>query len=488
MSFTLMVTICAVAFVFLMLLAIGYCKAPPDMAYIISGLRRRARIIIGKAAIRIPFFERLDRLPLKLIKIDVKTRESVPTAEFINVNVDAVVTIKVSSEPGAIAKASENFLNKDEIYISSMVTDVLEGNIREIIGTMQLESMISDRQSFAQRVQENAVPDMAKMGIEIVSFNVQSFSDENNLIVDLGIDNTTKIKKNAAIVRAESERDVAIAQAKAKQEANDAQVSSETDIAERQNQLSIRVAELKKLEDTKNAEADAAYDIQKQEQRKTIEIKSSEADIARQEKMIELRMKEVQVKEQALDAEIKKTAEADRYATQQRAEADLFRRQKDAEAKKFEAEQEALALKAKAEADKFAQQQQAIGVETLGKAEATAIKAKGQAEAEAMEKKAEAYQKYTGAAVLEMVVGILPAVAEQVATPLSRIDRISIIGGDGANGVDSLASNVPAVMAKTMEAVKEATGIDMAEIIKANSLEAKVTRNVNVTGLKDIDE
>ncbi|MBQ6787569.1 MAG: flotillin family protein, partial [Lachnospiraceae bacterium] len=237
------------------------------------------------------------------------------------------------------------------------------------------------------------------------------------------------------------------------------------------------------------AMADAAYDIQKEEQRKSIEISTANADIARQEREIELKQKEVAVKEQALEAEVKKQAEADKYAAQQKADAQLYQRQKEAEAKQFEAQREAEARKAQAEADRFAREQEAEGIRAVGEAEAAAIAAKGLAEAEAMEKKAEAYAKYNKAAVAEMMIKVLPEIAEKVAQPLGQIDKITIIGGGegSSNGVDQVAGNVPVVMAKVFESMKEATGIDLANIINAESYDAKVNRNVNLTGLEDIN-
>ena len=240
--------------------------------------------------------------------------------------------------------------------------------------------------------------------------------------------------------------------------------------------------------DTKKAMADAAYEIQKEEQRKTIEITTANADIAKQEREIELKQKEVAVKEQALNAEIKKQAEDEKYAAQQKADAALYQRQREAEAKKFEYEKEAEARKAQAEAERFAREQEAAGIRAVGEAEAAAIQAKGLAEAEAMEKKAEAYAKYNKAAVAEMMIKVLPDIAAKVAEPLTQIDKITIIGGgDGSNGVDQVAGNVPVVMAKVFESMKEATGIDLAEIINADSYDAKVNRNINVSGIDSVN-
>ena len=488
-----------VACLVIILLTMGYVKAPPDMAYIISGMKRKSKVVIGKASIRIPFFERLDKVTLRLIPIDVKTSNAVPTADYININVDATVNVKISNNPEKLRLAAENFLNKPTEYIASVAREVLEGNVREIVGKMRLEEMVSDRQKFANLVKENAEPDLAAMGLDIISFNVQNFVDGNEVIENLGIDNIVKIKKSAAIARAESERDIKVAQAAADKESNDAAVAAQTEIAKKQNELAIKKSELQMEADTKKAMADAAYEIQREEQRKTIEITTANANIARQEREIELKQKEVAVKEQALEAEVKKQAEAEKYAAQQRSDAALYQRQKEAEAKQFEiqhaaeakqyeAQREAEARKAQAEADRFAKEQEAAGIRAVGEAEATAIQAKGIAEAEAMEKKAEAYAKYNKAAVAEMMIKVLPDIAGKVAEPLGQIDKITIIGGgDGGNGVEQVAGNVPVVMAKVFESMKEATGIDLSNIINAESYDAKVNRNINLSGLDSVN-
>ena len=495
---TLIIVVIVVALL-IILLCMGYVKAPPDMAFIISGIKKKSKVVIGKASIRIPFFERLDKLNLRLIPIDVKTSNAVPTADYININVDATVNVKISNQPDKLRLAAENFLNKNTEYIANVAREVLEGNVREIVGRMRLEEMVSDRQKFAELVKENAEPDLAAMGLDIISFNVQNFVDGNDVIENLGIDNIVKIKKAAAIARAESERDIKVAQAAADKESNDAAVAAQTEIAKKQNELAIKKSELQMEADTKKAMADAAYEIQKEEQRKTIEITTANADIAKQEREIELKQKEVAVKERALEAEVKKQAEAEKYAAQQKADAALYQRQKEAEAQQFEAQRIAEAKKAQAEADRYSKEQEAQGIRAFGEAEAAAVRAKGVAEAEAiqakglaeaeaMEKKAEAYAKYNKAAVAEMMIKVLPDIAGKIAEPLSQIDKITIIsGGDGANGVDQVAGNVPAVMTKLFESMKETTGIDLANIINAESYDAKVNRNITVNGLEGVN-
>lgn len=475
-----MIAVIAVVVIILAILASGYVKAPPDTAFIISGFQKGQRILIGKAGIKLPFFERLDKLSLKLVAIDVKTSDAVPTADYINIQVDAAVNIKVGDEPQKLQKASQNFLNRDSEYIAKVAREVLEGNMREIVGKMRLEEMVSDRQKFAELVKENAEPDLAAMGLDIISFNVQNFVDSNQVIENLGIDNIVKIKKSAAIARANSEKEIKIAQARANKEANDERVLAETEIAKKNNDLAIKSAELKKESDIKKAEADAAYKIQEEQQRKELEITSANANIARQEREVELRAREVEVTEKSLEAEVKKKAEAERYAKQQQAEADLYRRQKDAEADQFEKIREAEAKKAQAEAQRYAMEQEALGIKAKGEAEAASIRAQALAEAEGMEKKAEAYQRYNKAAMAEMMIKVLPEIAGKIAEPLSQIDKITIIGGGSEdNGIGSVAGNVPVVMAKLFESMKEATGVDLSEIMRADTYDAKVNRNIS---------
>lgn len=471
----------------LLIITQGYVKAPPDHAYIISGLRKEPRVLVGRAGLKLPFFEQLDKLYLGQITVDIKTDEYIPTNDFINVMVDAVAKVRVADDPAMLKLAMRNFLNKNSAKIAADLQDSLQGNMREIIGTLTLRAINTDRDSFSDQVMAKASKDMEKLGIEILSCNIQNVTDEHGLIQDLGMDNTSKIRKDASIAKAEAERDIAIAQAAADKASNEARVLAETEIAQKNNELAIKKAELQKASDTKKAEADAAYEIQKQEQQKTIQAATVNAQIAKAEREAELRKQEVAVQQQALEAEINKKADADRYAIEQAAAADLTRRQREAEAKKYEREKEAEAQKAQAEAQKYAMLQEAEGIRAKGEAEAAAIQAKALAEAEGMEKKAQAYQKYNHAAMAEMMMKVLPEIAGKIAQPLSQIDKITIIGGgNGADdGVGNIADNVPVVMAKLFESMKEATGVDLAEIMKADTYDAKVTRNINLNGAED---
>ena len=469
-------------------LASGYVKSPPDVAYIISGFHKKPRVLIGKAGVKIPFFERLDKLSLGAIQIDVKTKSAVPTAEYINVRVDSTVSVQVGRSDEMIALAAQNFLNVDRETIASKINDLLEGNIREIVGQMKLTEMVSDRKSFSEKVQANVVPDLAKFGLELVSFNVQNFSDEGGVIDNLGIDNVEQIRKNAAIAKSDAQREIAVAEAANAKKSNDAKVAAAEDIAIRNNEFEMKQASLKRTADTAKAQADAAKSIEQEKQRQLKDVAATEADIARQEKQIELKEREVAIKEKALDAEVKKTAEAEKYAEQQKAdaklyatqkqsEADLYERQKAAEATKFEAEKAAEAQKAKAEAEATAQKKLAEAVQAQGEAEAAAARAKGLAEAEAirakaeaeaegMMKKAEALKEYGDAAKQQMELDAikvlyqqLPAIAQAIGEGYANAD-IKLIGNDSGQLAGNMMSNITQII----EGFKGSTGIDLTSL------------------------
>ena len=465
----------------LFIILTGYVKAPPDVAFIISGIRKTPKVLIGRAGIKIPFLERKDFLIVKQISIDVKTNGFIPTFDFIGVDIDAVCKVRVitdntvvigdgdiTREVRGIDLAAKNFLNMGEDQIALALVDSLQGNMREIIGTVPLRELCNDRKKFGDEVQSKAQRDMNALGIEIISCNIQRITDENDLIPALGQDNMSQIQKDASIAKANADRDVAIAEARAAREANEAKVQADTDIAERQNQLAIKRAALKQQEDTARAAADAAYAIQEQEQRKAINTATVNAEIARTEREAELKEKAVAVKKQELSAQIERQADADKYRRQQEAEAELIREKKRAEAVRYALEQEAAGIKAK------------------GEAEAAAIKAKGEAEAAAMEKKAEAYQKYNNAAIVQMLVGVLPDVAKSVAEPIKSIDNLNIYDSGSGSGAASVSGFSPVVMKQVFDTMSEATGVDLREIMKANTIEAKTDRHITIDSVPEI--
>lgn len=457
--------IAAIVVALLVFMLSGYVKASPDEALILSGLHAKPRVLIGRAGFKIPFFERVDRLCLKQISVDIKTDQFIPTNDFINVRVDAVAKVRVTEDPDGMLLAERNFLNMREADIAASLQDSLQGNMREIIGTLDLKSINTDRDSFSDQVMAKASRDMEKLGIEILSCNIQNVTDEHGLINDLGMDNTSKIKKDASIAKAKAEKEVAVAQAEADREANEARVAADQQIAQRQNELAIKQAQLKAVEDTERAKADAAYHIQEQEQRRTVLEAETRA-----------KAESVRVREQELDAEVRKQAEADKYKEIQNAEARMEAQKREAEAQVYAAEQEAKAIRLRGEAE-------AEAARARGLAEAEAARAKGEAEAAALEKRAEALQKMNQAGMAEMMIKILPDMAAAVASPLSSIDHVSIYGGaEGGSGISQISGAMPAVIKQVFDTMSDATGVDMRDVLRAGTIDAATQRNIRVEG------
>jgi len=495
---------CAVAlFIFLFIIA-AYTKAGPDEAIMISGLGKR-KILRGKAGFRLPFLQRKDKLSLKAFQVDIKTRESIPTNEFINIMVDGVANLKISSNPELLERAFETVLGMSQGDLIEQVKQVLEGNMREIIGTVGIRQLVQDRKGVAEAVKENVIPDMEKLGLELVNFNIQNFSDDNKVIENLGIDNISQISKEAAIAKANAERDVSIARAKAAQDANEAEVNSKTVIVQKNTEYSLKESELKIKSDTAKANADAAYAIQKQKRQEEINIATTNAEISKREREVELGNKEVELAERKLTAEVNKKADAQKYAAEKAAEAEAFQRQKAAEAAKVEAERQAEIKRIAAEAEKAAREQAAKAVEIEAAAqraaraaaaeavkleaaaakeaafaEAAGIEAKGQAEAKATREKAEAMKAFNDAATLKLVLdsGVLPetvkAYAEPIAAALGQIDGITMYGsGNEAQLVENISKAGDQVFA----GLNKTLGIDVKSLL-LGYLGPKVLSNV----------
>ena len=478
------------AVIFVTLIFKAFWKvAGTNEVLIVSGLGK-VKTKTGGGIFVIPVIQKVQKMTLENIQVDFTSRNEIPTKDAINILVDAVANMAISQDPERQKIAASKFAGYSIEKIQEIVTPVLEGNIREIISQTYFEDLIrGDKKEFAERIQENVTPNLADMGIDLTTFNIQNYSDKKGVINDLGIENTEKIKKDASIAAAKAKAEVAIESAKADQAANDAKVAAATEIARKQTEFAIEKAELQRKADTEQAKADAAKQIEAENQRKQHEIAIANANLAKQEKEIELKEREVAIKERSLEAEVKKTAEAKKYAeqqaadaklyaTQKAAEADLFERQRQAEAAKIEAEKKAEADLALATAEAEAQKKlaEALEAEGLAKAaaakaqglaEAEAIKAKAEAEAEGLLKKAEAMEKYGEAAkqdmqleALKVLYTQLPAIAEAIGKGYADAD-IHLIGNDSGQ----LAGNMMGNITQIIEGFKGSTGVDPMSVL-----------------------
>ena len=489
--------------VVLMIILIKSCwkVAGTNEVLIISGMGK-VKKKTGGGIFVIPLLQRVQKMTLENIQVDFTSRNEIPTQDAIHVLVDAVANMSISLDPDRQAIAASKFAGYSVAQIREIVIPVLEGNIREIISQTRFEDLIrGDKKAFAEKIQENVTPNLADLGIDLTTFNIQNFSDRNGVIQDLGVDNIEKIRKEASIAAAKAKAEVAVAQAQADKEANDAKVAAATEIAQKQTEFAIRKAELQKQADTEQAKADAAKQIEAENQRREQEIATANANLARQEKEIELQERAVAIKEKALEAEIKKTAEAKKYAeqqaadaalykTQKAAEADLFERQRLAEAAKIEAEKkaeadlalaqaEAAAKKALADAVRAQGEAEAAAAQAKGLAEAEAIKAKLQAEADGLREKAEAMKQYGDAAMADMQMQAiktyfeqLPEIARAVGEGYQGVDKIVMLGNDSGQ----LAGNIMSTTTQISEGLSESIGIDLKGLL-TGMLGAKIVTN-----------
>ena len=482
---------------FIILIKSCWKVAGTNEVLIVSGLGK-VKTKTGGGIFVIPLVQKTQKMTLENIQVDFTSKNEIPTQDAIHVLVDAVANMAISQVPERQKVAASKFAGYTIGQIRDIVIPVLEGNIREIISQTKFEDLIrGDKKAFSELVMENVTPNLADMGIDLTTFNIQNFSDKNGVIRDLGIENIEKIKKEASIAAANAKAEVAVAQAEADKRANDAKVAAATEIAQTQTEFAIKKAEMQKQADTKQAEADAAKQIEAENQRREQEIATANANLARQEKEIELKAREVEIKERALEAEVKKTAEAKKYAdqqiadaklyaTQRAADADLYERNRRAEAEKLEAEKKAEAELALATAEAEAQKKLAEAIKAKGEAEAAAEEAKGiarakaiQAEAEAeakgMLEKAEALKQYGDAARQQMELDAvkvlyeqLPAIAEAIGKGYAGAN-IHLIGNDSGQ----LAGNMMGNMTQIIEGFKGATGVDPMSVI-SGMLGAKI--------------
>lgn len=514
-------------------------KLPQDVAGIVTGLKKR--VINGGGGLVIPVLERMDVISLSAISLTVSIEDS-RSSQQVPVDVDSTVVVKVKNATNEILAAGELFAGKNSeqvtLSIKNIITNVMEGKLREVVASMTVEELYQDRDKFSATVQDSVATELNTMGLEIVSFTIKDISDKNDYIASLGKKQIAEVKKDAEIAQAEATKERDLKTSVARQESEKAKADAAAKISEAEKDMILKQEQFRTEQETAKAKADASYQIQKnitqqdviesemknqlliQERQKDIEEAQVQIEITKELKKKELAEKQADTAKESLRATVLEPALAEKQKLETEADANKYRQiakaQANAEEQKVSAEASATAMKlsANAEAEKvkvsglaeadtlraiktaeaetiklnaLAEAEgikakliaEADGLKAKGIAEAEGIKAKGIAEAEAMEKKAEAYSKYNSAAVLEMLVNVLPEMAKNVAEPLSKIDKITIIGGgNDANGVDGLAGNVGAVMAKTFETLEATTGIDMKKMVDADIL-GKTTKNIN---------
>lgn len=423
---------------------------------------RKMKIVRGGGAFILPIFQQAQFLSLLSHKLDVTTPE-VYTEQGVPVMTDAVAIIKVGGTVEDIATAAEQFLGKPTEALKSEAQEVLEGHLRAILGSMTVEEVYRNRDRFAQEVQGVAAKDLKKMGLQIVSFTIKDVRDKHGYLDALGKPRIAAVKRDADIAEAEAIRDSRIQKAKAEEEGMKAELLRDTNIAEAAKEKELKVAAFKKDQDLARAEADQAYFIQEARSKQSVVEEQMRVEIVRKEREIDLEAKEILRREKQYDAEVKKKADADRYAVVQSAEAEKSRKVLEADALQYhiEAEAKALAEQKRLEGLAIADAERARGT-----AEAEVIRLRGLAEAEAKEKLAEAFEKFGEAAVLDIVVKMMPELAGKVAEPLKSIDKLTVVDTGNGEGAARVSNYVTQLMATAPQMLKDVSGLDIEKMIK----------------------
>lgn len=408
-------------------------KCPPDKLMIVSGAGKM-RSVSGKGTFVIPLLQRVDTLSLGAVQVQLTTENDIPTQDAILIHACAVANFQIGQTPELIETASKNYLNLDKEEMTRQVTEVMLGKMREVIGQMDLKELMRDRESFNAKVFGGSKDDLANLGLELRTFNVQDFSDSQGIIRSMGADQAAEIKKEAEL----------------------AQIKAAEEVAIRQNQLDLKQADLKKQADKAKAEADMVKATVTAEKQRELYIAQQEAEIAAETKKVELAERQADVRERELNATVKKQAEADRYAAEQAAEADLYKRTKQAEAARIERQNQS-------DAELYSAQKDAEGIQARAKAEAEATRLKGESEGVAEKAQAEAYNGMDNPYLLaNRYIDIMPKVAEQVAKPLTAVDSIKMYGSGNAQ---KLVKETTSIVDQVASGLKDSTGIDLPSLL-----------------------
>lgn len=460
--------IIAVIFVMVILVSTMWKRVPQDKALVITGLKKR--VISGGGGFVIPLLERADKISLENMKIEVRT-DGARTEQGVDIRADGVAVIKVKSDKESILNATEQFNTGKESQTIEIIKDtgkdVLEGKLREIISKMTVEEIYKDREKFASQVQEVAAVGLAGMGLELKAFTIRDISDKNGYLEALGKPRIAEVKKNASIAEAEALKETQIKTSESERLGAEAKILAETQVAAATKEKELKVQSYREEQETAKAKADLAYEIEKNRVAKEVTETAMLVEITKKEKETEIQTQEAIRKERELLATVNKQADAEKYKAEKQADAEKYKAEKQAEARKYaqlqEAEAASQAIKIKAEAE-------AEAIRIKGEAEASSILAKGNAEAETMEKKAEAYKLYNEAAVAQMIIEKLPDIANAVAQPLAKTEKIVIVDqsgkesqGSGASKVTGYVTDIVSQLPETIEAM---TGFNFMDALK----------------------
>jgi flotillin len=487
-----LVLLAIIAFVAAMvIISRNYIKVSPNTVAVLSGRKRKLadgrtvgyRMVRGGAALRFPLLEKVEYLHLNVMTIPLEIKRAY-TLKGVPVSVKAVANVKIRGDETSLQASAERFLGMTHVEVQKVIFQTLEGHLRSILGTLTVEEVNSDRQSFAQKLTTEAATDLEKMGIGVDVLTIQEISDEEDYLNALGKRRTAEVKRDATIGEAEAHRDAKIKSSQAMQEGEKAKFQAEADIAQAQRDFAIRQAQYQAEIETQKARAEQAGPLAEASARQSVVAEEVKVERTRTQEMISVQEQEVLRKQKELEATVIKPAEADRQAAVTRAEALKQSAILEAEGRRSamiamaEAEQEKLRKEGagRAAAVEAEGRAEAAKIEAIGLAQAKAIEAQGVAEATAILRKAEAWKEFNDAARLQTILEKLPAIIQAsegvfgaVAAPMGNIDKLVVIDQGGGNGdgggLGRLGKASPAVVFNFLQQL-EALGLNVPTVLQ----------------------
>jgi flotillin len=481
------------------LFSANYIKVPPNEAAVFSGRKRQLgdgrtvgyRLIKGGAALRIPLLEQVDYLSLNLMTIPLEIRRAY-TLKGVPVFVKAVANVKIKGDDVSLQAAAERFLGMSTEELQRVIFQTLEGHLRSILGTLTVEEINNDRQSFAQKLTSEAATDLERMGIGVDVLTIQEVSDEEGYLDALGKRRTAEVKRDAQIGEAEATRDSKIKASVAMQEGEKVKLDTEANISLAQRDLSVKQAQYQAEVEKERATAEQSGPLSSAKARQSVVAEEVRIEKIRTQEQISVQEQEILRREKELEATVVRPADAQRTAAVMKAEAAKQTAILEAEGRKValiataEAEQERLRKEGQGRAAAIESEgkAEAAKIEAIGLAQAKAIEAQGLAEANAILKKAEAWQQFNEAARLQTILEKLPAIIEAtapvfgaVASPLGNIDKVVVIeqgngNGNGQGGINRLASTAPSVIFNLLQQL-EALGLDVPSMLAQLGIQPK---------------
>lgn len=371
--------------------------------------------------------------------------DHVYTQHGVPINVTGIAQVKVQGQNQEMLQAAcQQFIGKAENDIRKIAHETLEGHQRAIMGNMTVEEIYRDRKKFAKAVFEVASSDLVNMGISVVSYTIKDIKDGEGYLKALGMPRTAQVKRDARMGEAEARRDAGIKEALAEEQRLAARYVNDIEIAKAQRDYELKKASYDQEVQAKKAQSELAYNLQAAKTKQAIKEEQMQIAVIERAQRIQIQEQEIVRRERELDATIRKPAEAEKYRLEKLAEANKNRIIYEAQAA-------------------------SSAIEMKGEAEAFAIEAKAKAEAEQMARKADAWKKYEDAAIIDMMLDMLPKVAAEIAAPLSQANKVTMVSmGKGDVGAAKLTGEVLEVMERLPKVVEGLTGVNITKVINTS--------------------